>query len=310
MNADGSGTPLQVTPSGGQGKDTPTWSPNGSRIAYANRSQIRAVNPAGGNDVQFLAGLREVWDVAWSPDGSRIAYVNDPGTNIAVQEELFVMNADGSGSAPVGVDTDIRLDWGVPSTLPAPVLGKTVNVATVSGKVFVSVPAGSAFASLAVPGIKGRRFVPLSSPRQLPGRLDPGYAQGLGDPERRLEQGGPGVLGLLLRRRLPGAAVAQRADHPAAEGLELPLLRGASGPGVGGAEPAGDPPYARQRQRALPYPRALQRGHGARHDLGYLDRCDGTLTKVTRGTVVVRDFRKRRNITVRAGKSYLARAPG
>jgi hypothetical protein len=41
-----------------------------------------------------------------------------------------------------------------------------------------------------------------------------------------------------------------------------------------------------------------------------VDRCDGTLTKVTRGTVVVRDFRKRRNIVVRAGKSYLARAPG
>jgi hypothetical protein len=40
-----------------------------------------------------------------------------------------------------------------------------------------------------------------------------------------------------------------------------------------------------------------------------IDRCDGTLTKVTRGVVVVRDLRKRRNITVRAGKSYLARAP-
>ena len=40
-----------------------------------------------------------------------------------------------------------------------------------------------------------------------------------------------------------------------------------------------------------------------------IDRCDGTLTKVTQGSVVVRDLRKRRNITVRAGKSYLARAP-
>ena len=56
----------------------------------------------------------------------------------------------------------------VSGTLPAPVLGKKVNVAAVSGKVFVSVPASSAFASLAVPGIKGRRFVPLSSPRQIP----------------------------------------------------------------------------------------------------------------------------------------------
>lgn len=39
------------------------------------------------------------------------------------------------------------------------------------------------------------------------------------------------------------------------------------------------------------------------------DRCDGTLTRVTRGRVTVRDFRRRRTVTVRAGKSYLARAP-
>ena len=40
------------------------------------------------------------------------------------------------------------------------------------------------------------------------------------------------------------------------------------------------------------------------------DRCDGTLTQVRRGTVVVRDFRRKRNVIVRAGKSYLARARG
>ena len=39
------------------------------------------------------------------------------------------------------------------------------------------------------------------------------------------------------------------------------------------------------------------------------DRCDGTLTRVRRGRVVVRDFRLRRNVLVRAGRSYLARAP-
>jgi hypothetical protein len=38
------------------------------------------------------------------------------------------------------------------------------------------------------------------------------------------------------------------------------------------------------------------------------DRCDGTLTKVTRGKVAVRDFRRRKTIVVRRGKSYLARA--
>ena len=39
------------------------------------------------------------------------------------------------------------------------------------------------------------------------------------------------------------------------------------------------------------------------------DRCDGTLTKVKRGKVAVRDFRRGRTIVLRAGKSYLARSP-
>jgi streptogramin lyase len=38
------------------------------------------------------------------------------------------------------------------------------------------------------------------------------------------------------------------------------------------------------------------------------DRCDGTLTRVTEGAVVVRDFRRHRSVVVRAGHSYLARA--
>jgi hypothetical protein len=38
------------------------------------------------------------------------------------------------------------------------------------------------------------------------------------------------------------------------------------------------------------------------------DRCNGTLTRVRRGRVVVRDFRLRRNRTLRAGQSYFARA--
>ena len=40
-----------------------------------------------------------------------------------------------------------------------------------------------------------------------------------------------------------------------------------------------------------------------------LDRCDGTLTRVKRGVVIVRNFRQQRNIAVPPGKSYLARAP-
>jgi type IV secretory pathway TrbD component len=37
------------------------------------------------------------------------------------------------------------------------------------------------------------------------------------------------------------------------------------------------------------------------------ERCDGTLTRVRRGTVSVRDLKRRKTVTVRAGRSYLAR---
>ena len=38
------------------------------------------------------------------------------------------------------------------------------------------------------------------------------------------------------------------------------------------------------------------------------DQCDGTLTKVQRGTVSVRDFKRKKTVKVKAGHSYLARA--
>jgi hypothetical protein len=38
------------------------------------------------------------------------------------------------------------------------------------------------------------------------------------------------------------------------------------------------------------------------------DRCEGTLTKVSRGTVQVADFQRNKTVSVRAGHSYLARA--
>jgi hypothetical protein len=45
-------------------------------------------------------------------------------------------------------------------------------------------------------------------------------------------------------------------------------------------------------------------------DWTVIDRCDGTLTRVKRGVVVVRDLRRRRSFVVRAGRSRLVRAPG
>jgi hypothetical protein len=40
------------------------------------------------------------------------------------------------------------------------------------------------------------------------------------------------------------------------------------------------------------------------------DQCNGTLTRVLQGVVQVRDFRLRKTVNVRAGRSYLAKATG
>ena len=62
-----------------------------------------------------------------------------------------------------GAYNDAYLDNLSLTLLPPPAIGKTVDVGTVTGKVFVRLP-GSASAALA----KGRGFVPLTQGRQLP----------------------------------------------------------------------------------------------------------------------------------------------
>jgi hypothetical protein len=39
-----------------------------------------------------------------------------------------------------------------------------------------------------------------------------------------------------------------------------------------------------------------------------VDRCDGTLTRVRQGVVLVKDFKRGRSVLVRAGRSYFAKA--
>jgi ferric-dicitrate binding protein FerR (iron transport regulator) len=39
-----------------------------------------------------------------------------------------------------------------------------------------------------------------------------------------------------------------------------------------------------------------------------IDRCDGTLVKVTKGSVTVRALKKKRDVVVKRGRSYFARA--
>ena len=154
--------------------------------------------------------------------------------------------------------------------LPAPILGETVNVAPVSGQVFVNVPAGGAFASLSVPGLKGRRFVPLTSARQLPVGSYLDTRKGSVSLTSAAAKKGVLFTGIFSAGVFQALQFRSGLTDLPLEGRKLPPVRATEGqPSLRGPEPARDPAHARQLQWALPHPRALQRRHRARHDLGH-----------------------------------------
>ncbi|HXF99030.1 MAG TPA: PASTA domain-containing protein [Gaiellaceae bacterium] len=131
VNADGSG--LRSLTGGARGRPhAPSWSPDGSRIAYGALDGLWVV-PAAGGAPQRLAGgfipgrVDEIWEVSWSPDGSRIVFAADTGG--AFQEELYLVNADGSGLQRLNVDADVNVDWGRAACLVPNVKGRPLAAA-------------------------------------------------------------------------------------------------------------------------------------------------------------------------------------
>ena len=201
--------------------------------------------------------------------------------------------------------------------LPPPVLGRRFNVQPLSGDVFVSVPTQTARASQkSVPGLKGRRFVPLEQARQVPigsfldtrrGRVRIASAR---DAKGVTQSGAfsASVFQVLQSRRR------------SARGLTDLAMKGASFSRCRSRRSKGAQASARRKlsSRTVRRLRADARGrfrtrgrYSAATVRGTVwttaDRCNGTLTKVSRGKVAVRDFRRRKTIVLKAGKSYLAR---
>ena len=204
------------------------------------------------------------------------------------------------------------------SDLPRPQLGKTVNVAVVRGRVLIAVPAGAAArrGGHARASQKGLTFVPLTEARQIPmgsflntkrGTVRLVSATGSGS-KTQSGQFNAGLFQALQSRKRRAKGLTELRLKGSSFSRCQPSAR------IGGAGAAQLSRRTIRRLRASARGRFRTRGrHSAATVRGTVwittDRCDGTLTQVKRGRVAVRDLRRKRTITLRAGKSYLARAP-
>jgi hypothetical protein len=196
------------------------------------------------------------------------------------------------------------------------VLGKEFNAEPVSGEVFVSLPAGTARVSASVPGLKGRRFIPLSQARTLPVGSFLDTRKGTVRITSARNRAGRTQAGVFAG----GVFQVLQSRKKRARGLTELRLKGASFSRCRSASRA-EVQAARRSRRTIRRLRAKAKGRfrtRGRYSAATVrgttwtttDRCDGTLTAVKRGRVAVRDFRRRKTVIVRAGRRYLARAPG
>jgi hypothetical protein len=201
------------------------------------------------------------------------------------------------------------------------VLGKTVDVFPVHGRVFVNVPVSPRLsaAATAQPGNeslnKGSRFVPLTVARQIPVGSELDATDGTvrlttATAARGAIQSGEfaaGIFTVLQDRKQRGLTQLDIIDTQSASEVCASTGKGAVA--------------ARTRLSSRVLGRLNADDHGRFTTRGrYLaatvrgtiftvvDRCDGTFTAVTRGEVTVRDFVRRKTVTLVAGQSYLAAA--
>ena len=322
--------------------DTPTptlTGTAGNNPGDAPTVTVRIYNggvPAGA-PVQTLSAPRSgsTWAVATAPlaPGQYTAQatqanatangVSPPATFTVAQPRAATPG--GGGSQQVG-DRDHD---GIPDNLDTsdgslpPIPGKSFDARVVSGTVYIKYPAGKG--PRAITPLKG--FVPLRGAANVPmgsqldtrkGRVAVTSAADTGGVKTQASDFYDGIFA--VKQALP----KKKSKKPVALITDL-VLKGESprsecAPLKGASAAALDAKKKKKGPKST-LGKLWGNGKGKFRTTGKYssatvrgtiwltaDRCDGTLTTVKRGVVSVRDFKRKKTVTVKAGHSYLARA--
>lgn len=319
FNPDGTG-PIRVLAGGGMFQylsDIAVDSQGNVYGADRDRNVILKLNGNDGTQIGSFGGagaLSAPGALAVAPDGSvwvadanNHRFVRFDGGTGAVAETITGYTAPGgiivSPDAPNNVFTmefnnnaTTRID--VYSNVPAPVLGKTITTTVVTGTVLYRPPGAKTFQKLS--DIASIQSGSTLDTRRGTVRLT--TATGTGSAPTQSADFNDGVFKVVQKAVKGGLSeltlgggnfkrCGRAARAVAAGGAKS--IRHLWGKGGGAFRTKGR------------YSSASIRGTRWLTD----DRCNGTLTRVTEGSVVVRDFKRRKSITLKAGQKYLAKAP-
>ncbi|HWK29715.1 MAG TPA: hypothetical protein VNS09_24325 [Solirubrobacter sp.] len=249
------------------------------------------------------AGLDNTVDALAPDNGVGVSWELDnvaPGETRTLDVRWLLAAAAPPGTtSPGGPDADGVIHAVQGGTLPPPVPGKAVNVRLLKGKVCFTPP-------------KTKKCIPLKDPVQIP-------------------------LGSLIDTTKGRIALVSAADKDGTvqsawfySGIfKIGQTKGSSpiteltlaGPKLSCTKPKKAKRAVASAKKKKPKTRRLWgNGKGRFRTNGQfssatvrgtkwvvIDRCDGTLTQVKQGSVLVRDKVRRKNVIVRAGKQYLAR---
>jgi hypothetical protein len=292
------------------------------QLATVNVSAVSDGLPAVGAAVRYaIAGANPgSGAVTTGADGN--AAITWAGANVGTDTLRAFTDANNDGVRDAGEPQQtVDVVWTAP---PTPVPGKSVVVKVVSGTVFVKYPPGY------VPRAAGALpagFVPFKGSANLPvgtqvdtraGRIALTSAATTGGAKTQTSDFYAGVF--QIRQSVPKKKQKKPAALITDVVLKGEIARSQCAPLKGARSAAADAAKKKKGPKSV-LGKLWGSGKGKfRTDGKYSsatvrgtiwlvqDECDGTLTKVRRGTVRVRDLKRKKTITVKAGHSYLARA--